>query len=169
MAAFAQLAIQAVVVGELRQPHEPQELAELAIGHVGILLEPEHQVVPQGAVEQAGGLGNVADPSAQRIQLVGAMVHAVDPDAAGVELLGAHQRVGDRGLAGAGFSHQGHLLAGRDVERDAVEGHDRLAGLQGIVGRPGVVAEHHLVEFDAAPQAGWLHAVMVGGDLGPPA
>ena len=71
-------------------------------------------------------------------------VFAVEPDFAGSGTIKASDQIDQRGLAGAGRTHDGQPLAGRNLERNVIQGTDDAAIALGL----GRVKAADMAEFD---------------------
>ena len=120
---------------------------------VGSTVDAEGDVVVDGVVEENGLLVHIAHEGTQVVLGELPDVGAVDHDRALLHVVEAWQQVGQRCLAAAALSHQGHGLAARYVEVDAVD-HPLLA-----------VAESHALVLDALPHLGEGHGVLGVGEV----
>src|SRR2546430_3855438 len=116
-----------VAVGEATETDELEhgEGALLALGHADAAhLQAERDVLPRDHVgEQRVGLKDHADVAPIRGQA--RHVLASDHDPALVRLFESREQAQRRGLAAAGRPEQGHELARRKRQRQAVERSDR--------------------------------------------
>ncbi len=110
--ALRQAADELVRLGRLRGAHDVG-LRDIAQSIPDVL---GHRAVGQEAV-----LRHVADRAAQLLQIERRDVDAVQADAARGGVVQPQQQLDQRALAAAGAADEGHRLAGRDAQRDAVE------------------------------------------------